>query len=165
MPASQNTDLLGVQINYFLICPRKLWLFSHGITMEHTSDLVKSGAFLHERVLPSYRRELLLERVKIDRVHQQLIYEIKRSPRMEKAHRFQLLYILHILKQHGVNLTGQLCYPKNRKIVPVKLEPKNEKTLLEIITEIKKTLSLPQPPPPSRKKYCKKCSYFPFCWC
>jgi CRISPR-associated exonuclease Cas4 len=38
----------GTQINYFLVCLRKLWLFSHDLEMEHESDTVALGRFLHE---------------------------------------------------------------------------------------------------------------------
>ncbi len=31
---------IGTQINYYFVCQRKLWLFSHNLTMEHTSDTV-----------------------------------------------------------------------------------------------------------------------------
>jgi len=39
----------GTQVNYYFVCKRTLWLFSHGLDMEETSDLVLLGRFLHER--------------------------------------------------------------------------------------------------------------------
>ena len=38
----------GTQVAYAVVCPKKLWLFSKGITMEHTSDRVALGKFLDE---------------------------------------------------------------------------------------------------------------------
>jgi CRISPR-associated exonuclease Cas4 len=35
-------------INYYHVCHRKLWLFSHGKQMEHTSELVAEGKLIHE---------------------------------------------------------------------------------------------------------------------
>ena len=46
-----NEDLTytGTQVNYYLICKRKLWLFSRGLEIEEISDLVLLGKLLHER--------------------------------------------------------------------------------------------------------------------
>ncbi|MFH1897759.1 MAG: Dna2/Cas4 domain-containing protein [Candidatus Desantisbacteria bacterium] len=44
----------GTQVNYYLICKRKLWLFSHHLEMEATSDLVTLGKVLQEE---SYSRK------------------------------------------------------------------------------------------------------------
>ena len=44
----------GTQINYYFVCYRKLWLFSHGLNMEHTSDTVYMGKLIGEE---SYYRE------------------------------------------------------------------------------------------------------------
>ena len=47
--ASEDLTYTGTQVNYYLICKRKLWLFSRGLEMEEISDLVLLGRFLHER--------------------------------------------------------------------------------------------------------------------
>lgn len=38
----------GTQVAYAIICETKLWLFSNGVSMEHTSDLVSQGRAIHE---------------------------------------------------------------------------------------------------------------------
>lgn len=38
----------GTEFNYYNICRRKLWLFSHGIQMEHTSDNVLLGKMIDD---------------------------------------------------------------------------------------------------------------------
>jgi len=35
-----NMNLTATHINYYMVCKRKLWLFSNGINMEHTSDAI-----------------------------------------------------------------------------------------------------------------------------
>jgi len=40
--------MTGTHINYYFICQRKLYLFDHHVTMEHTSDLVDLGRLMHE---------------------------------------------------------------------------------------------------------------------
>lgn len=37
----------GTQVNYYLVCKRKLWLFSRNFEMERSSDLVLLGKLLH----------------------------------------------------------------------------------------------------------------------
>jgi CRISPR-associated exonuclease Cas4 len=56
-------------INYYHVCHRKLWLFSHGIQMEHTSDLVSEGRLIHETSYPQRPEkytEVKLEEAVID---------------------------------------------------------------------------------------------------
>lgn len=44
--------ITATHVNYFHICRRKLWLFSNGIQMEHTSDLVSEGKLIGESTYP-----------------------------------------------------------------------------------------------------------------
>ncbi|WP_149694528.1 Dna2/Cas4 domain-containing protein [Chitinophaga sp. CF418] len=45
-------NITATHINYYHICHRKLWLFSNGITLEHTSDLVAEGKLIGEHSYP-----------------------------------------------------------------------------------------------------------------
>lgn len=56
----------GSQINYYFICKRKLWLFSHNIELEPESDLVKLGKLLHENRYKRRMKEVQVDRIKID---------------------------------------------------------------------------------------------------
>ncbi len=56
----------GSQINYYFICKRKLWLFSHNIELEPESDLVKLGALLHQNSYKRKMKEVQVDRIKID---------------------------------------------------------------------------------------------------
>jgi CRISPR/Cas system-associated exonuclease Cas4 (RecB family) len=38
----------GVKVHYYVVCHRKLWLYSHDIRMEQSSDRVLMGKLLHE---------------------------------------------------------------------------------------------------------------------
>lgn len=49
-----RNKLSGLQINYYFICKTKLWLYSHGISLELESENVKLGIILHE---DSFKRE------------------------------------------------------------------------------------------------------------
>ena len=56
----------GSQINYYFICKRKLWLFSHNIELEPESDLVKLGKLLHENKYQKKMKEVQVDRIKVD---------------------------------------------------------------------------------------------------
>jgi CRISPR-associated exonuclease Cas4 len=158
----------GTEVNYYLICHAKLWLFTHGIEMERTSDRVDMGRLLHET---SYTRaqhkELMIDdllRIDFDE-STGVVHEIKMSKAFENAHKYQLLYYLYYLKQKGVDgLTGVLNYPKSKRVAQVRLTPEIEVEFADIIAgvqAIKRSDTLPEPIHSTR---CRKCSYEELCW-
>lgn len=158
----------GTQVNYFIICPTKLWLFSHYATMEQTSDLVILGKLVQENFYPQKKNLIIDQKISIDFIKKGkklIVHEIKKSDKLEKAHMMQLLYYLYYIKNEKgfENIEGIINYPSKRKIVKIKLTPKKENELKKIFENIKKIV-LSKPPKPKYKKYCKKCSYFEFCW-
>lgn len=75
-----NLTYTGTQINYYFICHKKLWLFSHNIDMEHTSDKVYQGKLLHETSYKRKLKEIELGNIKIDFLESGCeIHEIKKS--------------------------------------------------------------------------------------
>jgi len=56
-----DLTITGMEFNYFHICHRKLWLFSHGIQMEQTSDNVLLGKLIDEHSYPRERKEMLID--------------------------------------------------------------------------------------------------------
>jgi len=166
----QKAIFTGTQINYYLICPTKLWLFSRFTTMEQNSDLVNLGKILQETSFYQIKKNIVVDqKISIDFIKKGdklIIHEIKKSEKLEKAHIFQLLYYLYYLKyEKGIeNTEGVINYPLKRKIVKVLLTPEKEFELEEIFKKIKEILLLNKPPAPKKKKYCRKCSYYDFCW-
>ncbi|MCS6966788.1 MAG: CRISPR-associated protein Cas4 [Candidatus Kapabacteria bacterium] len=76
-----------------MVCPRKLWLFSKDLDMEHTSEYVELGRFLHESTFARHEKEILIDRIKIDFSRRNgTIHEVKKSDAVEEAHIFQVLY-------------------------------------------------------------------------
>ncbi|MEM3489504.1 MAG: Dna2/Cas4 domain-containing protein, partial [Nitrososphaerota archaeon] len=37
---NEDMKFTGTQVNYYFVCKRKLWFFSHNIELESDSDLV-----------------------------------------------------------------------------------------------------------------------------
>jgi len=168
---NQKVLFAGTQISYYLICHTKLWLFSYFNRMEHTSDLVASGKILQETSFSQTKKNLIIDqKIAIDFLKKEdklIVHEIKKSDKLEKAHIIQLAYYLYYLKhKKGIeNIEGVINYPSKRKIVKVMLTQDKEKEIENIINSIKKIVELPSPPKPEKKKYCRKCSYYEFCWC
>ena len=67
----------GIQVNYYFICKTKLWLFSHNLTMENESDLVKLGRLLHLDVFEREQKEIHIGSIAIDAIKKGDILEIR----------------------------------------------------------------------------------------
>ena len=166
---TKELKFTGTQINYFVVCPTKLWYFSHGISMEQTSDLVAIGKFIHENTYKKNKKEVLIDsKIGIDFIKKGeniVLHEVKKSKKLERAHYFQLLYYIYYLKRiKGIeNVSGEIDYPEQRETKAVELTEQAGKELEEIMQNIPKILALDSPPMPEKKKYCRKCSYFEFC--
>ena len=62
-------NITATHINYYLVCKRKLWLFSNQIQMEHSSDLVAEGKLIGENTYnqrPEKYVEIEIDNIKID---------------------------------------------------------------------------------------------------
>lgn len=159
----------GTMVNYYKVCQRKLWFFGRYIGFEKFDENVKIGKYIHESTFFNERRSIQLDEIAIDAILENgntIILEIKKSPKLLNSLKYQLYYYLWYLKHHknASNISiGYLVFPKYRKIFEVKLNENIEKEIEKIIEDIPKIISLPIPPPPIEKSYCKKCSYYDFC--
>jgi len=161
-----SSPIRGTEINYLFICPTKLWYFSHGITMEHESELVDMGKFIHERRYGREEKEVWIGGIKIDFVRNGDIlevHEVKKSKTMEKAHRMQLLYVLYYLRSHGIEAKGFLHYPDLNEVIEVKLNG-HENEIENAMNQVQRIKKLPFPPRAELKPICKKCAYYELCW-
>jgi len=163
---SDGPQITGTQINYYFVCHRKLWLFSHNIGMEHTSEAVEIGNLLHEHSYTRKRKEIQFEGIKIDFFDKNrgVINEIKKSKAIEQSHIWQLKYYIHYFKKLGIEVTGQVDYPLLRRRQAVDLTPEDEAQLEKIIGGIRSVTSAEIPPSPISRKLCKKCSYYELCF-
>ncbi|MBA3648781.1 MAG: CRISPR-associated protein Cas4 [Chitinophagales bacterium] len=162
--------LTATHIAYYHLCRRKLWLFANGITMEHTSDLVADGRFIHEN---SYERradkfsEVEIDGSKIDfyDAKNKVIHETKRSAAREVAHGWQVKYYIYLLKKSGIEgVSGKIEYPVFHQCTDVLLTQDDEIYIEKTIRNIEELTASPACPPKIEKKKCRYCSYFDFCW-
>lgn len=161
-----TTSISGVQVYYYSVCKRKLWLFSKGITFEHENDRVLQGKVLHERSYPylEQKEQLIDNAFKIDAVEGEYIREVKISSKISEADRMQVLYYLYQLRRRGVNKKGLISYTKERKTEEIELTPVEEKKLEENLQKILELLHQPVPPAVKRLPYCNQCAYHSFCY-
>ncbi len=163
---SVQIAITGTEFNYYLLCTRKLWLFSHGIHMEHTSDNVLLGKLIDEHSYPRAKKEILIDGVvKIDFMDDGAVHEVKKSNKMENAHIGQVLYYIYCLRQKGVDIRkGIINYPKQKRTTEVELTPEKEIEISEAVDKIKEIEGMGQPPGVLKAKICRKCGYEDFCY-
>ncbi|MDH7554673.1 MAG: CRISPR-associated protein Cas4 [Spirochaetota bacterium] len=159
--------ITGTQIAYYTICHRKLWLFSKNISMEHSSELVEIGKIIHENSYTRKRKEINLEGIKIDLLEAKrgIIHEVKKSKSLEEAHLRQLQYYIYYFHQLGINIEGIIDYPKLKKRERVILNGDDISKIESTILNIKEIIGKEKIPDAINKPYCKKCSYYEFCYC
>ncbi len=162
-------QITGTHFNYFLICHRKLWLFSNGIQMEHNSELVYQGKLIHENTYKQRSerfKEIAIDGIKIDYfdAQQNIVHEIKKSDKKKEAHTWQVKYYLYVLEQNGVNATAILEYPKLRKTQEVLLSQPDREYIEKAKKEIEQIVRSEKCPEKIIKSKCRNCSYFDFCY-
>lgn len=163
-------NLIGTHFNYYQVCKRKLWLFANGIHMEHTSDLVYDGKLIHENSYPqcsSKYEEIEIDGIKVDyydALHK-TIHEIKKSDKIDIAHEWQLKYYIYVFERNGImDVTGVLEYPLLRKRDIVLLSEIDRETISEMEKDIIRITGSDICPALERKRICRNCSYFDFCY-
>lgn len=165
----ENIVVSGTQVNYYIVCKTKLWLFSHFIRMETNSENVKLGKIVHAEAFKREREENIDNNIAIDFIKKKAgieLHEIKKSMSLEKAEYWQLLYYLYYLKKFkGIeNAKGIINYPTSKKTVKVELNEENEQKMENVIKEINEIVTMQTHPKKEKRKYCKKCAYYEFCW-
>ena len=161
--------ITGVMVQYYVACKRELWFFLHQINMNYEDDNILLGRHIHKESYKREKKNIMIDNtINVDFVKKEkgiTVFEIKKSSRLEEPVRYQLYYYLYYLKyEKSINAKGRLVYPKERKTEELYLTPEIEKELEDIMKGIEKVAAMEKPPPPKRKPYCKKCSYYELCW-
>ncbi len=163
--------ITATEVAYYLICKRKLWLFSKGVNYENESDLVLLGKLLDETTYKRSKKEenpfegLSFKLDFLTKDKNLIVHEVKHSDKLEEAHKLQVKFYLWALKRLGFKpLKGILHYPKQMKVEEVFLTPEDEREIEKSLREIEKVKALNKPPKVEKKSYCKRCAYFEFCF-
>ena len=158
----------GTHIWYYYICKRQVWLISHQITADQENTNIQIGKLIDQDFYRRQKKSLFVDRNLIDVFCEQdgrlVIGEIKKSSKTAESARMQLAYYLLRLKENGVNASGELRFPTERKKMKVELTPQIIQQLNVVVEEIKTLAAQPLPPPAERISFCKSCAYIEFCW-
>lgn len=172
-------NITATHINYYHICQRKLWLFSNGISMEHTSETVADGKLLHEISYPqragkyreidlafSFNKQIdLFGKIDFYDTNNKAIHEIKRSDKIESAHEWQVKFYMYLLELNGISdVSAILEYPKLRITKEVTLSLVDQEYLQVMFLKIIELTESEICPPRINNKICKSCSYYELCY-
>ncbi len=158
--------ITGVMVQYYIVCKRELWFFANQINMNYNSDDISIGRHIHEKSYSREKKNINLGDIAFDFVKsgdKDVIYEIKKSSKLEEPVRYQLYYYLWNAKKMGRDVEGMLVYPEEKKREKLILTPEVEKEVEKIIQEIPSIINNPSPPPVIIKPYCKRCTYYELC--
>jgi CRISPR-associated exonuclease Cas4 len=136
------------------------------VSLEKESDLVKLGKLVHKEFYQRDRKDVQIGPIAIDVIrkgNELEIQEVKKAKSMEKADFFQMAYYLFYLSKLGISAKGRITYPKSKEVVNVELDEEKSRDLEKILREID-GLKRGEMPKPVRKKHCRKCAYFEFCF-
>ncbi len=165
-----SPKISGTEVAYYIVCKRKLWLFSHNISFERDSDLVLIGKVISEESFKKEKfKELMIEEsLKIDFIQfgdEIIVHEVKKSKKLEEAHIWQVKFYIYNLKELGLNCNrGVIHYPKIFKKVDVNFQPEDVNLIEEALAKIHEIIKQEKAPDAIRKPYCKKCAYHNFCF-
>lgn len=156
--------ITGLMIYYYFVCKKKLWYFLQGIECERGNELISLGMMIEDEFLGNKNTHININNeINIDKIINNIVYEVKKSRAIEEASIWQLKYYLYYLETHGVkNLTGVIEYPLLKKKIEVNLTNEDQDRIEGIkkeITEIKKTKC----PIITERRICKNCAYQAIC--
>ncbi len=159
----------GTLINYYFHCKRQCWLLGNRLNLEDNSEDVHIGRAIHEiKKDESKNTEISIENVKIDKITDDYLIEIKKSDADIEAAKWQIILYLKILKDKGIEKKGKLQVIENnkedKKTFVIELNDKLELELTNIENQICDLINLDTPPSPDLKKGCKKCAYYEYCY-
>ncbi len=161
--------ITGTMVNYYIHCRRQCWLFANRVNLEDNSEDVRIGKILHElKNEKAKKKEIAIESVKIDKLTDDYLVEVKKSDSDIDAVTWQTLYYLKVLKDKGIERKGKIEFvekkKQNRKTLFIELTPEKEKELQQLLKEIECYVQGNEIAPVLNEKKCKKCAYYDYCY-
>lgn len=161
--------ITGTIVNYYKHCKRQCWLFAHNMNFEDDSEDVRVGKVLHEiRAEGRSNAEIQIEGIKVDKLTDEYVVEMKKSDADVEATKWQTLYYLYVLKQKGIERKGRLEFlernKQESKTIELELDTATEQELVSLLGEIEQYLQEPMPQEAIYAKKCDKCAYYAYCY-
>lgn len=160
-------NITGTIVNYYIHCKRQCYLSVHKINLEGNSELVAIGKAIHEQKAKINKNsEISIENIKIDKISDKYITEIKKSDADIEAATMQLKYYMYILNKKGIKKDGKIEVIDNKKENKITIIPYTEELEKEVetlIDEIENFINSNIIPPFLAENKCKKCAYYEYC--
>ena len=158
----------GTLVNYYFHCKRQCYLHGNRLNLEDNSEQVKIGKALHEEKNEKDNTEIVLDNIRLDRLTNEYLTEMKKSDADIEAAKWQLLFYLKVLKDKGIIRKGKLEFiekgKKSDKVMFFELTPEIEAELQKHVDEIECLLEQSKIPEILHKAKCKKCAYYEYCY-
>ncbi|MGL4623258.1 MAG: CRISPR-associated protein Cas4 [Culicoidibacterales bacterium] len=156
----------GLDIYYYFICKRKLWLAAHDQQMEQDNQDVQLGKIIDSRTYRYERKHIQVdEHINIDFLQNwKIIHEIKKSKKFEEASVWQIKYYIYYLAQRGVQIEEAFIdYPEFRERTEVEYTDVDTIEIEKVTREIESLKLQAHIPKFEKLSYCQKCAYFDYC--
>ena len=165
MKEDLSKKITGLMFAYSLICPRKLWYYAKGITLEDTSEYVNLGKLIDENTFKREDKHILInDCINIDYMKNGIVYEIKKSKSLKEASEYQIKYYLYNLYQNGIeNPVGILKIPKEKYEQEIYLTKDDISFIENKLKEIRKIIESNIVPTKINSSICQKCAYYELC--
>lgn len=156
----------GVMMQYYHVCERELWFESRDIEIDRENPNVVRGTNVDESAYTEKRRSVsVANTIVIDVLEDGRVVEVKPSSRLTEPAKMQLAYYLWFLEHvAGVEKSGVLAHPRERRREPVELTDELKQQVEDAIRGIYEVVHADEPPPAEEKPFCESCAYYDFCW-
>src|SRR5699024_6522604 len=102
-------NISGTIVNYYVHCRRQCWLFANRVNLEDNSEDVRIGRMIHRLKTEGRKHtEVSIGNIRVDKINEIYLKEIKKSDADMNVIRWQTLYYLKVLKDKGVERKGKL---------------------------------------------------------
>lgn len=167
---TQNEDVhvTGTLVWYYFICRRQVWLMAHQINPDEDDPNLEYGRFLQRFSYDREHKEGSIGTSKVDiyrsRSGRLIVAEVKKSSRFLKSATMQMLFYLKQLRERGVEATGEIRVPDEKKKIPIELTEETRKQVEEAERNILEIIKREMPEAPNKVGWCRSCAYKDFCW-
>ena len=160
--------ITGTMINYYFHCKRQCYLIANRLNLEDNSEVVQIGKAMHEERAEAENTEISIDNVRLDKLTEEYLIEVKKSDSDVEASKWQLILYLKILKDKGIIRKGKLEFiekkKQSKKVILVELTEELEKQLAINLKNIEQLLKQDKIPAVLNKASCKKCAYYDYCY-
>lgn len=157
----------GTEINYLHVCPRKLWLFRHGLRPEAENDFVQLGRLLNDTAFSRATKEIPIGEVGVldwANLKDGTIHETKHGKTPENGDIAQVQYYMYFMREQGIPVKRAVIhYPRQRKTQEICWDDELKNLVLNDISKANDIVS-GKIPSVQIRPYCGKCAYEELCF-